>query len=146
MDQATFSELGHDSKKRRTRREEFLARMDELIPWGRLEQRVEPFYPKAGRGRRPYPFGDDAARSLRAVVLQSERPWDGGSAVRGGIGAAFRRFAADGFAAGRDDDPALPAPAGAPRSRPDAVRGDQRAPGVAGASAQDWDDRGREHR
>ena len=54
MDQATFSELEHDSKKRRTRREEFLARMDELIPWERLAQRVEPFYPKAGRGRRPY--------------------------------------------------------------------------------------------
>ena len=56
MDQATFAELEHDSKKRRTRREEFLARMDELIPWERLEQRVQPFYPKAGRGRRPCPL------------------------------------------------------------------------------------------
>ena len=31
--------------------------MDSLIPWERLEKRVEPFYPKAGRGRRPYPLG-----------------------------------------------------------------------------------------
>ena len=57
MEQATFAELEHDSKKRTTRRERFLARMDALIPWDRLERRVEPFYPKGGRGRRPYPLG-----------------------------------------------------------------------------------------
>lgn len=57
MEQATFSELEHDLKKRRTRREKFLAKMDRLIPWERLERRIEPFYPKAGRGRRPYPLG-----------------------------------------------------------------------------------------
>ena len=57
MEQATFSELEHDLKKRRTRPELFLARMEELIPWERLEARIEPFYPKAGRGRRPYPLG-----------------------------------------------------------------------------------------
>ncbi len=54
MHQASFSELEHDLKKRRTRREKFLERMDGLIPWSRLEARIEPFYPKAGRGRRPY--------------------------------------------------------------------------------------------
>ena len=57
MEQATFSELEHDSKKRRTRREVFLEKMDRLVPWERLEKRIEPFYPKAGRGRRPYPLG-----------------------------------------------------------------------------------------
>ena len=57
MEQATFAELEHDMKKRRTRREAFLEKMDALIPWGRLEARIEPFYPKAGRGRRPYPLG-----------------------------------------------------------------------------------------
>ena len=57
MEQATFSEWEHDTKKRRTRREKFLAKRDGLIPWGRLERRVERFYPKAGRGRRPYPLG-----------------------------------------------------------------------------------------
>ena len=57
MEQATFAELEHDTKKRRTRREVFLAKMDALIPRERLEKRVEPFYPKAGRGRRPYPLG-----------------------------------------------------------------------------------------
>ena len=57
MAQASFSELEHDLKKRRTRRELFLEKMDKLFPWERLERRIEPFYPKAGRGRRPYPLG-----------------------------------------------------------------------------------------
>ena len=57
MEQATFAELEHDSKKRRTRREVFLEKMDRLVPWERLEKRIEPFHPKPGRGRRPYPLG-----------------------------------------------------------------------------------------
>ena len=31
--------------------------MEGLIPWQQLEDRIEPFYAKAGRGRRPYPLG-----------------------------------------------------------------------------------------
>jgi len=31
--------------------------MDGLIPWDRLERRIEPFHPKGGRGRKPYPLG-----------------------------------------------------------------------------------------
>ncbi len=57
MEQLTFAELEHDAKKRKTRRELFLEKMDGLIPWSRLQARIEPFYPKAGRGRRPYPLG-----------------------------------------------------------------------------------------
>ena len=57
MRQASFAEMEHDGKKRRTRREEFLAKMEGLMPWRRLEKRIEPYYPKAGRGRRPYPLG-----------------------------------------------------------------------------------------
>ena len=56
MEQATFAELEHDSKKRRTRRELFLEKMDGLVPWGALEALIEPFCPKPGRGRRPYPL------------------------------------------------------------------------------------------
>ena len=56
MEQATFAELEHDSKRRRTRREIFLEKMDRLVPWERLEKRIEAFYPKRGRGRRPYPL------------------------------------------------------------------------------------------
>ena len=56
MEQKTFSELEYDNKKRKTRREIFLERMDGLIPWKRLEKRVRRHYPKAGKGRHPYPL------------------------------------------------------------------------------------------
>ncbi|MCY4364834.1 MAG: IS5 family transposase [Chloroflexi bacterium] len=56
MEQPTFSDLEYQGKKRRTRREVFLERMDGLIPWQKLEGRINPFYPKAGRGRHPYPL------------------------------------------------------------------------------------------
>ena len=50
MGQPTFAELEYESKKRKTRREIFLERMDGLIPWERLEERIRPFY----RGREHY--------------------------------------------------------------------------------------------
>ena len=51
---ADIWELEYDSKKRKTRRELFLGRMDSLIPWKQLEERIRSYYPKSGRGRRPY--------------------------------------------------------------------------------------------
>ena len=56
MDQPTFAELEYQGKKRKTRWELFLERMDGLIPWQRLEEGIKPMYPKAGKGRRPYPL------------------------------------------------------------------------------------------
>ena len=56
MEQPTFADLEYAQKKRKTRREKFLARMEELIPWAELEARIVPYYPKVGRGRRPYPL------------------------------------------------------------------------------------------
>ena len=53
---ADFSDLEYQGKKRKTRREMFLDRVDGLIPWQKLEDRIQPFYPKAGRGRHPYPL------------------------------------------------------------------------------------------
>ena len=40
--------------------------METLIPWSRLEDVIEPFYPKPGKGRRPYPL----ATMLRIHCLQ----------------------------------------------------------------------------
>ena len=37
MDQVTFSDLEYENKKRKTRREKFLERMDALVPWQKLE-------------------------------------------------------------------------------------------------------------
>ena len=66
MDQPTFADLEYQGKKRRTRRELFLQRMDGLIPWQRLEERIRPAYPKPGKGRRPYPL----AAMLRVHCVQ----------------------------------------------------------------------------
>lgn len=38
MDQITFSEAEYQTKKRKTRRDIFLERMDKLIPWKQLEK------------------------------------------------------------------------------------------------------------
>ncbi len=57
MDQKSFADLEYDHKKRKTRREKFLERMDALIPWKRLEKRIGKHYPNGGgRGRPPYPL------------------------------------------------------------------------------------------
>ena len=77
MEQATFSELEHDMKKRRTRRELFLEEMDGPIPWAGLEARVEPFYPKAMPGSAGVSAGDDAATPAgrpRAATLPEIAP------------------------------------------------------------------------
>lgn len=51
--QRTFASLAWSSKGKVTRRERFLAEMDQVIPWRPLLALIEPHYPKAGRGRRP---------------------------------------------------------------------------------------------
>lgn len=56
MDQMSFAEAEYNQKKRKTRREVFLERMDKLIPWKRLEKLVIKFYPKGENGRPPYPL------------------------------------------------------------------------------------------
>ena len=66
MHQPTFASAEFEQKKRKTRREVFLERIDGLVPWAELEARIEPHYPKAGRGRRPYPL----ATMLRIHLVQ----------------------------------------------------------------------------
>jgi hypothetical protein len=56
QEQPSFADLDYQHKRRRTRREEFLERLDSLIPWQKLESRIEPHYFRGERGRRPYPL------------------------------------------------------------------------------------------
>ena len=52
--QASFSELECAAKKRKTRRDRFLAEIEAVTPWAGLLAAIEPFYPKGeGRGRPP---------------------------------------------------------------------------------------------
>lgn len=64
--QLSFTDLEQTSKKKQTRREIFLAEMDKVMPWDKLEAAIDPFYPKAGNGRRPYPLSS----MLRIYCLQ----------------------------------------------------------------------------
>lgn len=54
--QLSFADSEFNNKRRQTRKEKFLGRMEKLIPWQRLESVIEPHYPKAGKGRKPYPL------------------------------------------------------------------------------------------
>src|SRR5262245_45586821 len=49
-----------------TRRRQFLAEMDRVVPWRELCARIEPVYPKPGNGRPPI----GVVRMLRMYVLQ----------------------------------------------------------------------------
>ena len=64
--QTTFAQAEFSAKKKRTRREEFLARMEEVIPWGKLLAVIAPHYPKGERGRPPMGL----ERMLRVYFLQ----------------------------------------------------------------------------
>ena len=64
--QTTFAGLAWSTKGKRTRRERFLAEMDQVVPWKRLIALIEPHYKKPGRGRRPMPL----ETMLRIYFLQ----------------------------------------------------------------------------
>ena len=44
---------GYEQYRKPTRRDEFLATMQAIVPWASLCEVIEPFYPKAGNGRPP---------------------------------------------------------------------------------------------
>lgn len=54
--QLTFADCEFNAKRRQTRKETFLSRIEQLLPWLRMLAIIEPIYPKAGNGRRPYPL------------------------------------------------------------------------------------------
>ena len=58
MDQLSFASLDFAAKKKRTKRDVFLAEMAAVVPWAALVAVLEPHYPKAGPlgGRRPFPL------------------------------------------------------------------------------------------
>ena len=64
--QTTFAHAEFAAKKKTTRREKFLARMEEVIPWDQLLSVIEPHYPKGQRGRPPVGL----ERMLRVYFLQ----------------------------------------------------------------------------
>ena len=67
-DQLSFASLDFAAKKKRTKRDVFLAEMAAIVPWSMLEALIEPHYPKLGPqgGRRPFPL----STMLRIYCLQ----------------------------------------------------------------------------
>ena len=65
--QLSFASYEFAQKKRVTRREKFLAEMEQVVPWVPLEALIEPHYPTSGRvGRQPI----GVAVMLRMYFLQ----------------------------------------------------------------------------
>ncbi len=67
MSQRSFASAEFALKKKRTRREKFLAEMERVVPWARLIAVIEPLYPTSGRvGRQPM----GVPKMLRMYLLQ----------------------------------------------------------------------------
>jgi IS5 family transposase len=67
MSQFSFGDAEYAGKRKQTRREVFLAEMEQVVPWRVLLNLIEPFYPMAGRGRHPYPL----ETMLRVHLMQN---------------------------------------------------------------------------
>ncbi len=66
MKQTTFASAAWEKKGKVTRRERFLAEMDQVVPWASILALIEPHYPKAGNGTQPMPM----ERMLRIYFMQ----------------------------------------------------------------------------
>ena len=66
MKQQTLSDMEYGSRKKKTKREEFLEIMDEIIPWNEWVEMIRPYYPAGRRGRPPI----DLELILRMYLLQ----------------------------------------------------------------------------
>ena len=97
--QGSFSQAEYAGKKKQTRRDKFLAEMEQLVPWVRLVDRLQPLYPKGERGRPPiglermlriyflqqwYGLADEAledalydSQALRAILTRTPQPPSG---------------------------------------------------------------------
>jgi hypothetical protein len=101
MSQRSFASAEYALKKKRTRREKFLAGMERVVPWARLIGVIEPLYPTSGRvGRQPIgvprmlrmkgelsilPSGpQDVVAALQAAAILAFRCW-GTTNIRQGL-------------------------------------------------------------
>ena len=52
--QISLSYLSDELAQVRTKKKEFLARIEQIIPWGEWETMIQPYYYKGERGNKPY--------------------------------------------------------------------------------------------
>lgn len=67
MKQQTFSDIEYSNRRKKTRREEFLESMDEMIPWEHWVDIIRPYYPSGKRGRPP----KNIEAMLRMYLMQN---------------------------------------------------------------------------
>ena len=67
MRQQTFSDIEYSNRSRKTKREEFLESMNEIIPWSQWIEMIRPYYYNNRRGRRP----KDIEVMLRMYLMQN---------------------------------------------------------------------------
>ena len=60
------TEPGLNLTTKRTRKREFLAQMERVVPWATLLQLVAPHAPEGKKGQLPFSVETDAARALHA--------------------------------------------------------------------------------
>ena len=53
MNQLTFSDMEYSNRKKKTKREEFLDAMEEIIPWSYWVEMIRPYYFANKRGCKP---------------------------------------------------------------------------------------------
>lgn len=67
MKQQTFSDIEYSNRRKKTKREEFLDSMEQMIPWKHWVDFISPYYPSGKRGRPP----KDIEIMLRMYLMQN---------------------------------------------------------------------------
>ena len=72
--QLGFSDYEQTTAKKRTKKEKFLAEMDQVVSWQPLIDLIEPYLSKSQQQRRPalIPIGNHAEDSPDAAVVQPQ--------------------------------------------------------------------------
>ena len=65
--QMSLSALSDELTQVRTKKREFLAEIDRIVPWGEWISLIRPYYYKGERGNKPY----DLERMLRIYLVQN---------------------------------------------------------------------------
>ncbi len=73
MGQMRLSDYEYSNRKKKTKRDEFLEIMDEIIPWDEWVGAILPFYYKCQRGRPPK--GVELILRMYLMALWNEVPY-----------------------------------------------------------------------
>lgn len=65
--QISFTDIEYTNRRTKTRKELFLEKMDQVIPWDEWEALVKPYYPSGRRGRKP----QSIKRMLKMFMLRT---------------------------------------------------------------------------